>query len=68
MERLGDRAKFQRMYPSYEVWLKEVDVHLLKLCGCTNDGLPDYGTRDAYDDLVEPLSCARDIIDAAKEY
>lgn len=68
MERLGERAKFQRKYPSYEVWMKEVDVHLLKLSGCTHDGLPDYCTRDAYDDLVSPLNCAKDIIDMAQEY
>ena len=39
---------------TYEDWMGAVDVDIFQLCGMTQDMLPDWLSRDAYDEGLTP--------------
>lgn len=43
---------------SYESWKILVDAELLKMCGFEMDDLPDWLSRDAYEDDTPPRAAA----------
>jgi len=53
---------------AFTAWMKRVDWCIGKLVGFTSDDLPDYAYRDAFRAKKEPLTVARAVIKAAKDY
>ena len=53
---------------TFEVWIKEVDAHIVKKVGLYHDDLPDCLYHDWYEDGVSPSSAASRAIRSAKEY
>jgi hypothetical protein len=47
---------------TFEEWKAAIDVILLKVWGCTQDDLPDWLARDAYDEGVTPEQAADQLI------
>lgn len=48
---------------TFEEWKTAIDVILLAKLGCTQDDLPDWLARDAFDDEVTPEEAAEYIIE-----
>lgn len=43
---------------TYEEWKDAVDVELFRLCGMAQEDLPDWLSRDAYDEGLTPVEGA----------
>ena len=48
---------------SFKAWLREVDVCVNKMVGCSLHDLEDYMWRDLYDDEFEPYEAAEHAIE-----
>ena len=51
---------FAEEYPTYESYMKSVDIHLEEHCGLGHEHLADYMWMDAYDDEVAPNEAVND--------
>lgn len=49
---------------TFEQWMEQVDMHLLRMCGCMASDLPDYAYRDAFDAGETPEHVAAAVIEA----
>jgi|DEB0MinimDraft_6_1074348.scaffolds.fasta_scaffold145146_3 hypothetical protein len=43
------------MITDYNTWMKEVNKHLVRICGFTSDDLPDALWADYHDSELSPL-------------
>lgn len=50
---------------SFEEFLEQVNLYLLRNFGVTSGDLPDYCYRDAYDDGIAPSECAQQVASEA---
>lgn len=50
------------MARSFGDWMEEVDAALERLSGMSSGDLPDWPYRDAYDDGLNPISVAREVL------
>lgn len=50
---------------TYDDWMSAVDVDIFQLCGATQDMLPDWLSRDAFDSGMTPrqgaLQCLQEV-------
>lgn len=53
---------------TYEQWMREVDRIVFHKCGLPMDCLPDWLSRDAYDDGCTPLEGADMCLEEAGYY
>lgn len=47
---------------SYKEWIQEVDLHVLSMSGVSVHDLPDFSSRDWYDDGTPPVEAAREVL------
>jgi len=50
---------------SYREWVKEVDKHLINRIGLHMSDLPDWLSRDAYEDGIDPEEAAEMCLEEA---
>jgi|TARA_X000000950_G_scaffold288701_1_gene406846 hypothetical protein len=53
------------MTNSYVEWIKEVDTHLVMVCGMAHDDLADALWRDYFEDHLSPLEAIESAVDDA---
>lgn len=54
---------------TFEQWKSQVDNHIATMTGgFSGDDLPDWGYRDAYDNYLPPLTAAKRVVKAAKDF
>lgn len=62
----GDReVKMAALKPTFEEWLRLVDVYVLAKCGLSYDDLEDCPYRDWFDDGMRPSTAAAKAIKRA---
>jgi hypothetical protein len=52
---------------TFEIWMKEVNLYVIKLCGLSMHDLADVCYRDWYDDTVSPATAARRAVKYSRE-
>ncbi len=53
------------MTDTYETWMKNVDVHLVKMCGMAHDDLNDAMWYDYFESELSPLEAIETALDDA---
>ena len=48
---------------TYDEWMAAVDAAVRKIADVSVHDLPDWNSRDAYDDGVTPQEAAEDVLD-----
>lgn len=48
---------------TYKEWMEDVDFHLIRICGMGNDDLPDWLSRDAFEEGLTPREAANQCLE-----
>lgn len=50
-------------YPTYHEWMQAVDAHLRSRSGLSSDDLADQTYHDWYDDGMDPIEAAEQVLE-----
>ena len=48
---------------AFDIWMKQVDQELVKICGFTSDCLADYYYADKFEDGEKPYQVALEVLE-----
>jgi hypothetical protein len=64
---MAQTEDFFRLYPTFEAWVKVLDVRLKAALDVDSEGLPEDQLRESYQDGVDPADVAAELSELAQQ-